>query len=165
MKGFTRTEIIILISCAILAGALVSYNILNGRRVMRDVERLATVEQIRNGVERYFVERQEYPTGPNIAIGHGGRLADCVARTCAYLTREEGWTGAPQSELYAVRIPADPSNPSVRCTELEAPEDPCAITYTQLGDDNYAISFYLEGSLDRLPGGKCIANKQGISCG
>lgn len=163
-SGFNRVELVIFITLLIISSAWTGIVIAREKRAARDTQRISDIRQIQNSIERYFAVLQSYPPGNGVAVGLGSRVTDCTARSCAFLTRDSGWTGKEDgSTLFGSFLPRDPSNPPTKCDGFTG-EEPCQYTYYLAPDGNYQIYFYLEEGISNLPAGHCVMNKDGVRC-
>ncbi|HLD17646.1 MAG TPA: hypothetical protein VJB99_01050 [Patescibacteria group bacterium] len=142
-----------------LLGVLAAVAVSSARSKQRDAVRLSHVRQLQSAFEDYFLERNEYPSGVNMALGRAS--AACLDTEGFRAVCDEGAEGM----LLRV-VPAALSNGLKGDTKCgDAKSDYC---YSRSEDGQmYVLQFELENSVQAvsLVKGVTCATPEGLSSG
>jgi general secretion pathway protein G len=170
-KGFTLIELLVVIAIIGLLSTLAVVSSNSARQKSRDAKRVADIKQIQTALELYYTEQSEYPettgTAVALALGAGSGITESIcsdggsAAECDTISSDNGISDVAAGTTYMGSIPKDPTG-TTECTGN--PTGVCIWSYmTKASNDNeYCISFYLEGATGSLSAGAKAATQDGI---
>ena len=155
-QGFTLVELIVTIAIFALIANITLVSLNKAKRESRDTKRLSDIAQLRSALHLYSIDKSSYPAGDSLALGTASHL----------ILDDSGWQdgSAPQSPIFMYSVPRDPKmknqTTGLACTSSSTGS--CDYGYTNTGDNNYIIYFYLEGSVGNKAAGLHTAAKDTI---
>lgn len=155
-SGFTLIELLVVIAIFALIANVTMISLNKAKRESRDAARMSDINQLRAALHLYSTENLSYPAGVNEALGQGSNQ----------ILDNTGWAdgSAPESPIFMYSVPRDPKmkgqTSGVACTSSSI--NVCDYGYTNTGDNNYIIYFYLEGSVGNKAAGLHTATKDTI---
>ncbi len=126
-KGFTLIELVVVVAIIGLLSVLSIMALNSASKRSRDALRLSHLQQLRHGLDLYFINKNSYPEGTNIILGSGN--FSCL--------NENGWQSAGCPNPYLNPVPSDPKNGSYMYTSASS---------------TYTVSATLEGQIENLSG-------------
>lgn len=150
-KGFTLIELLVVIAIIGILSTVAMVSLTSAKRRARDARRVSDIQQMRNALLIYSNERATYPvvgvTDTSLILGEGNAL--CLDNSNAGF-KASGCAGL----IIMQRVPGE-----------QVPGYGQKYEYRKNGPSDYDITFKLEGTVGDLPGGICVANPDGITCG
>ncbi len=126
-KGFTLIELVVVVAIIGLLSVLSIMALSSASKRSRDALRLSHLQQLRHGLDLYFINKNSYPEGTNIVLGSGN--FSCL--------NENGWQGAGCANPYLNPVPQDPKTG--------------AYIYAS-ASSTYTVSATLEGQIENWSG-------------
>lgn len=126
-KGFTLIELLVVVALIGLLSVLAIVALGSASKRSRDALRLSHLQQLRHGLDLYFINKNSYPVGSNIILGSGNY--SCL--------NENGWQPTGCSNPYLNPVPSDPRSGNYIYTSATS---------------SYTITATLEGQIEELSG-------------
>ena len=138
-KGFTLIELLVVIAIIGLLSTLAVVALNSARQKARDAKRVADIKQIQTALELYYNDQSGYP----VATGTLGSTNFACLGTA-------GFGAAACADVYMGLVPTNPT------------PNGADYVYTSTADDEYSITFNLEGTTGGLGSGARTASQNGI---
>lgn len=151
-RGFTLIELLVVIAIIGILATVASVSLIQARRRARDTKRVSDIQQMRNALLLYSNQRATYPQQDEVPpLVLGGPQAGCFDDSNEGF-KAAGTCGAGGEIILMQRVPA----------ELTAGYT--TYKYWSVGEQDYRITFKLEGEIGDLSEGDCTADVSGITC-